>query len=165
MIGVTARPIWRRKVTPNVSPLPFLKRATEPSPAIRHFYNESLFTGLSMWYLCWPILRRRASNWNFPKRDSAPSQPLALAWFFALDLRLFNPLLESHRDGSFRSARESPRSLAKFIRVSAYVHIHLSTYPCVCRFAPGRIGKFWPFYPQQSEVRNIDEQRGWDKYE
>lgn len=32
------------------------------SSAIRYFYNESLFTGLSMRYLCYPILRLRASN-------------------------------------------------------------------------------------------------------
>lgn len=79
-----------RKVTPSfplVSPLfpPYSpKRAVKPSFAIRRFYNESLFTGLSIQYLCCPILRRRASNWNFPKRDSAPSQPLALARFFSI---------------------------------------------------------------------------------
>ena len=32
------------------------------SSPIRCFYNESLFTGLSMRYLCYPILRLRASN-------------------------------------------------------------------------------------------------------
>lgn len=41
------------------------------SSAIRCFYNESLFTGLSMRYLCYPILRLRASNWNFPSRESS----------------------------------------------------------------------------------------------
>lgn len=43
------------------------------SSAIRCFYNESLFTGLSMRYLCYPILRLRASNWNFPSRESFDS--------------------------------------------------------------------------------------------
>lgn len=110
-----------RKVTPSASP----KRAAEPSLAIRRFYNESLFTGLSMRYLCWPILRRRASNWNFPKRDSAPSQPLALARFFALDPRLFSPRLESHRDGSFRSTR-TPRAVWR--NLYAPLHTYISTY-------------------------------------
>lgn len=46
------------------------------SSPIRCFYNESLFTGLSMRYLCYPILRLRASNWNFPSfRFLSLSQP------------------------------------------------------------------------------------------
>lgn len=143
--GYTARRSSITKSNPWCFP-PYFPKASSGtlSFAIRRFYNESLFTGLSMRYLCWPILRRRASNWNFPKRDSAPSQPLALARFFAFDPSLFSPHLKSHRDGSFRSVEAPPRSLAKFIR--SYVHTHLSIYLRVCRFAPERVEKFQLFY-------------------
>lgn len=118
-----------------------------------------------MRYLCWPILRRRASNWNFPKRDSAPSQPLAPARFFALDPRLLNlsfllslllPPLKSDKGDSPHSAGAPPRSDKIYTRASICTYLSIST----CRFTPGSFDLFI----QQSEVRNIDEESR-DKYE
>lgn len=95
------------------------------SSAIRCFYNESLFTGLSMRYLCYPILRLRASNWNFPSRESSRfdssrwvslSQRSTHTWIVLVRQVNRDTKRPMHPDRAARFSTDKISPLAKFIR-------------------------------------------------
>jgi len=121
-----------------------------------------------------PILRRRASNWNLPKHESESNQPLALARFFAPDQWLLfrthpgSPPLGRVAVTSFHQGISSPSRIWRNLYAPARAHTHTRTYAhlpaCTWILSAGRMRKFRSFI-RQSEVRNIDEERGRDKCE